>query len=156
VPRLQGVYSTYSTPLTKPGHFARRRGPQVVVMQICLSLAAFAVQCSAWTDVVPSIIAAFSQGGGAGAVLQILQLLPEESGNCALRVTEARRDDFRHQLQTHFRDVMQYLCERASSSDSTSSQTQAIRCFGAWLTVVPDDVPMAEVAANPLVPLVRR
>ena len=126
-----------------------RAGPAAVTTQICLSLAAFAVQCEAWQDAVAVVIASFAQSvQEVGCALRVLQLLPEESTNPSLDVTQSRRDEFRSQLQARFREVVGFLCQCSQQWDAAgdvpaSAHARIVQCFDSWLTVVPHDVPMA-------------
>lgn len=138
-----------------------RAGPAAVTTQICLSLAAFAVQCEAWQDAVAVVIASFAQSvQEVGCALRVLQLLPEESTNPSLDVTQSRRDEFRSQLQARFREVVGFLCQCSQQWDAAgdvpaSAHARIVQCFDSWLTVVPHDVPMAEIAGSPLIQVVR-
>ncbi|MDA8532027.1 exportin/importin beta family protein [bacterium] len=135
-------------------------GPAPVTTQICLSLAAFAVQCPAWEDPVSSVVSSFNQSAqDTACALRILQLLPEESSNPSLDADYYRREEFRMQLSTRFRDVVTFLCQccqqwEAAGTAPTSAHTALVQCFDAWLYVIPNDFPIAELAASPLVHLV--
>jgi transportin-3 len=135
-------------------------GPAPVTTQICLSLAAFAVQCDSWEDPVSVVISSFNQSvQDTVCALRILQLLPEESSNPSLDANQHRREDFRVQLSGRFRDVVTFLCQcsqqwGAAGTAPASAHTGLVQCFDAWLYVIPNSFPIQELAASPLVQLV--
>jgi hypothetical protein len=52
------------------------RGPRCVIVQLCVSLAALAVQSKSWTTVIPDVVAACET---LEVLLQFLAVLPEEA-----------------------------------------------------------------------------
>ena len=134
-----------------------KAGPQLMLTQVSLSLAAFAVQCEQWTDVVPHVIAALGEDLAAQpCLLQVMKVLPEEIWNNDLNVSNQRRDAFSAQLGAHFRDVSGFLCTmfEGAAASGAAAQARVIECYTAWLRVCPEDVPLSEVAQNPIVPMV--
>lgn len=135
-------------------------GPAPVTTQICLSLAAFAVQCPAWEDPVSTVISSFNQTAqDTACALRILQLLPEETHNPSLEAGDYRREDFRMQLSRRFRDVLTFLCQccqhwETAGTAPASAHTALVQCFDSWLYIIPNDFSKAELAASPLVRMV--
>jgi transportin-3 len=56
------------------------KGPRCIMVQLCVSLAALALQLKSWTTAIPDVIAACGTSSDSLAVLlQFLAVLPEEA-----------------------------------------------------------------------------
>jgi len=63
-------------------------GPRTIITQLCLAIAALALQFPQWTDAVDSMIKMFGQRTETIPVLlQFIALLPEEMNNTRIPVT---------------------------------------------------------------------
>jgi transportin-3 len=55
-------------------------GPRVIMIQICIAIAALGLQLKSWTSVIPDVVAACGTSGDSlEALLQFLAVLPEEA-----------------------------------------------------------------------------
>jgi transportin-3 len=54
-------------------------GPRVIMIQICISVAALGLQLKSWTSVIRDVVAAC--GNALEALLQFLAVLPEEAND---------------------------------------------------------------------------
>jgi transportin-3 len=55
-------------------------GPRVIMIQICIAIAALGLQLKSWTTVIPDVVAACGTSGDSlEALLQFLAVLPEEA-----------------------------------------------------------------------------
>jgi transportin-3 len=56
------------------------RGPRVIMIQICISIAALGLQLKSWNTVIPDVVnACGTSGDSLEALLQFLAVLPEEA-----------------------------------------------------------------------------
>eukprot|EP01051_Picozoa_sp_SAG22_P015851 SAG22_NODE_2136_length_2957_cov_1.888034_2_plen_338_part_00 len=136
-----------------------KAGPQVVMTQLALSLANFAVQCGQWVDTVPHIMATLGADPATQpCLLEVMKVLPEEIGNQEIDIPGGRRHEFAGQIGQHFRDVSAFLWSTfqqvAGGGDGGQAAGKVVECYTAWLSVCPEEVPPAELAASPLIPVI--
>lgn len=91
------------------------------MIQICISIAALALQLTSWNSVIPDVVAACeSAGDSLDALLQFLAVLPEEAYDGRRMILTVRDET----CLTHFKDAE--LNERMASL-LTSNANQVLQ-----------------------------
>ncbi|KAI9592476.1 armadillo-type protein [Syncephalis fuscata] len=122
-----------------------KTGPTVLITQICLALAALAMQLPEWTDVIPQMIKLYgSDAESASCLLEFITILPEEiNGNHRIPITDDEFNERSRVLLSDsasevFRLLVLYM---QNSGTNVSMQTAWIRS---------GDIPIVELANSPL------
>ena len=131
-------------------------GPRVVQTQLCLSLAALALQLpeSHWPNVVPGMIDRFGKSPDTvNVLLEFLSVLPEEvAQNHRIPVSNATYHERMPQLLTQQATVVLELLSMYIRADgvTTSIQETIFHCLRSWLKA--GEVSANQLAATPLLP----
>jgi len=129
-------------------------GPRVVQTQLCLALAALALQMpeQLWGNVIPGMIERFGGAPGTvGALLEFLSVLPDEvSTNHRIPIDNATYHERVQQLLTnHSLTVLQVLSMYVQADGVTSSiQATVFVCLRSWLKT--GEVSAQQLADTPL------
>lgn len=132
-------------------------GPRVVQTQLCLALAALALQLpeSHWPNVVPGMIDRFGKSADTvNVLLEFLSVLPEEvAQNHRIPVSNATYHERMPQLLTQQATVVLELLSMYIRADgvTTSIQETIFHCLRSWLKA--GEVSANQLAATPLLPL---
>lgn len=126
-------------------------GPRTIVVQLCLAVAALALQFPTWSNAVSSMIESFGRNPETvPTLLQFLTILPEELCNTRIPVT----DDEWHErapllLRANAKQVLDLLTMYISASGVTSAvQSQVFTCLDRWLSA--SEIKTSDVAQSPL------
>lgn len=136
---------------------ALMRGPPSVFRQVCVAIAALAVQWQAWEGVIPSIVAHF-QGGEAAmpadavpVVLQIITRLPEEAASRSMIVPDDVRRAKQEELERNAPETMAFLegCLEVALKTRNRDQLRAVlECLRSW--IADSNIPSSKLATSPL------
>ncbi|KAG9299539.1 hypothetical protein G9A89_020710 [Geosiphon pyriformis] len=132
-----------------------RAAPRYIITQICLSIAALAIQMLEWQDVLPQLAGLFGKDSETiRCLLEFLKVLPEEvNENHRIPISE---DDYRTRskqlLTNNAEEVLQMLliCLQSSGSN-TEYQKKVFEVLLSWL--YSGDIPINLLANNPLLAL---
>lgn len=136
---------------------AYAQGPRVVQTQLCLALAALALQVSEshWGHVVPDMIARFgSRPDTVNVLLEFLSLLPEEvATNHRIPVSNAAYHERVPQLLTQQAGTVLELLSMYIRADGVTASIQetVFHCLRSWLKA--GEVSASQLAATPLLAL---
>ena len=134
-------------------HFARfSSGPRTVLVQLCSTIAAFAMQTPEREDLVDELTARFSgEAAAQRALMTLLATLADEVRNYRSAASKHMRDAYTAQLSAALPGVMEYLQQAATRGASDAAvQCDVLGCFFAWLRCC--RIPPAIAAASPLIP----
>ena len=135
-------------------HFERfAAGPRTVLVQICATIAAFAMQTLERSDMVSELATRF--GGEAAAQRALMTLfgaMADEAMNYRSAASPRMREAYAKQLIAAIPIVLDYLRAATAGSAAVDAavQKEALCCFFAWLRCC--RVPPSLAAASPLVP----
>ncbi|KAK2580863.1 hypothetical protein KPH14_005937 [Odynerus spinipes] len=123
-----------------------------IVTQLCLALAALALQMSSWQKPVIDLINRF--GGTTSSLwplLEIMTVLPEEVNSRSLRLGANRRQHVLVELSATADTVTEFLkmCLK-DCGDNVQIRVTILRCFTSWITVraIPlQAIPTSDVVA---------
>uniref|UniRef100_T1JH21 Transportin-3 n=1 Tax=Strigamia maritima TaxID=126957 RepID=T1JH21_STRMM len=111
----------------------------IILTQLCLALADFALQMTSWEMSTRDLIQQMSQNIQLiPALLEIVTVLPEEVYNRSLRLGENRRNDVLDEFSQVAPTVLQFLdsCMKFyDASDDARMQSKIIKCLTSWLSV---------------------
>ncbi|WFC97613.1 Nuclear import receptor [Malassezia yamatoensis] len=134
------------------------RGPRVVQTQLCLAIAALALQIpeSSWSNVVPSMVDRFGKSAETvNVLLEFLTVLPEEvAQNHRIPISNAAYHDRLPQLLTQQASlVLEMLSMYIQAEGATPSiQETVFHCLRSWLKA--GEVTANQLASTPLVMIV--
>ncbi|CAG8491419.1 5508_t:CDS:2 [Ambispora leptoticha] len=132
-----------------------RAGPRNIITQICLSLAALALQMLEWQGVLSQFISVFGKDPETvSCLLEFLKVLPEEvNDNRRIPIKEEEyRVRSKELLTDNAEEVIRILliCLQNSGSN-TEYHRKVFEALSSWL--YSGDIPINSLAANPLLGL---
>ena len=107
----------------------------IVCRYLCLAIAAMALQVNR-EGVVSQILIWFNPilQTAPQILLELLLVLPEESVNYHINVSDDTRDIFAYQLTESYADVMTFLTSQYSSPQcAAATKVKVMRCMAAWI-----------------------
>jgi len=128
-----------------------------IVTRLCMSTAALSVQMG-WTTIIPDIMERYRPGDSNSnnnkMVLQLLQLLPEESTSDRLiLLDESKRRNFHETLKTSSETIFNFLWHHANSTDNNNIvqiREGLLHCLHSWIRYI--EVPPRILEQSPLLP----
>uniref|UniRef100_T1IH38 Importin N-terminal domain-containing protein n=1 Tax=Strigamia maritima TaxID=126957 RepID=T1IH38_STRMM len=128
-------------------HITRHNNP-IIVTQLSLALADFALQMTSWEKSTRDLIDQMTTNLQLiPALFEILTVLPEELYNRSLRLGATRREE----VLDEFIDVAPKVLELLQFFDTTSDhriQSKIIKCLSSWLNI--DVMPTEQIAESRL------
>ncbi|XP_043242941.1 transportin-3-like isoform X1 [Amphibalanus amphitrite] len=109
---------------------------QIIVTQLCLSVADLALLMSSWLTPVEDLVARFGDSHPV-PLLEVLTVLPEEVGSRHLRLGANRRDQVTAYCTRTCPLVLNLLNGSVSATEPTL-QTKLLRCLSSWFTFPAD------------------
>lgn len=110
-----------------------------VVTQLCLALAYFFIQKSAWPDPISRVIAKWHSPVFASLLLEYLTIHAEEVMHWTLPLGDTKRLTARKNLESHSESVLQLLEELYTrASKNISLQKKVFACFNRWILLMSD------------------
>jgi len=135
-------------------HFAGGRLKRAVVTQLCLAVAALAIQMEEWESPIKDLAAklVIEDGSGALCFIELLQVIPEESESRIYSLSSTRIKRLREQTLERSGDVLNFLgqCSRSFGTQDPFVEEKIFDCFRVWISLV--ESPGNVVAQSPLIP----
>ncbi|KAK9762669.1 Nuclear import receptor [Basidiobolus ranarum] len=132
-----------------------RAGPNIIVTQLCLSIANLALQTSNWENPVKQLIQLYaSNPETASCLLEFLSVLPEEiSGDRKVPISdEEYKRRSKELLTANSNEVLQLLVVYIQSSgNNVDVQIKLFKCLHSWLKT--RNIPIMALNGNPLLDL---
>ncbi|CAG8533786.1 12478_t:CDS:2 [Acaulospora morrowiae] len=132
-----------------------RNGPRNIITQICLSLAALALQMPEWKDVLPQFTELYGKNPDTiKCLLEFLKILPEEiNKNGRIPISdEDYRSRSKELLTNNANEVSQMLLIfLQNSGNNTDYQIRVFECFESWL--YSGDIAISSLENNPFLGL---
>ncbi|CAG8608492.1 6594_t:CDS:2, partial [Acaulospora colombiana] len=132
-----------------------RDGPRNIITQICLSLAALALQMPEWKNVLPQFTELYGKNPDTiKCLLEFLKVLPEEiSKNNRIPISDEDYQLRSKELLTDNADkvLQMLLIFLQSSGNNTDYQIRVFECFESWL--YSGDIVIGSLENNPFLGL---
>ncbi|ORX98968.1 ARM repeat-containing protein [Basidiobolus meristosporus CBS 931.73] len=132
-----------------------RAGPNIIITQLCLSIANLALQANDWEDPVKQLIQLYaSNPETAGCLLEFLSVLPEEiSGDRKVPISD---EDYQRRskelLASNSGEVLQLLVVyMQNSGNNVDVQIKLFKCLYSWLKT--RNIHIMTLHGNPLLDL---